>query len=90
MQVDDKQRGSMSAEREKVIKSTFIEFVKFAFTEEERVIWGLVLCLMEFPWKEVRLMIELKAKRPKLKDYLDAGELTDKIKNLASQNEHFE
>jgi hypothetical protein len=31
--------------------------VKFAFSEEERVIWGLVLCLIDQPFKEVKMLI---------------------------------
>jgi hypothetical protein len=33
MNVDEKQLGTMSLEREKAIRNKLIEFVKFAFTE---------------------------------------------------------
>jgi len=32
----------------------------------------------------------VKAKRGKLKEYVEAGDLTDKVKNLYAQNERFE
>lgn len=63
--------------------------MKFAFSEEERVIWGLVLCFASLPFKDIKALIEIKPKRNRLKDYLEANELSDKIKNLASQNERF-
>ena len=50
------------------------------------MIWGLVLCLIDQPFKEVKMLIEVKAKRGKLREYIEAGDLTDKIKNLFSQN----
>lgn len=36
------------------------------------------------------MLIDVKAKRTKLREYIEAGDLTDKIKNLFSQNERFE
>lgn len=57
MQVDEKQIGTMSPERQKKIRSKLFEFVKFAFTEEERVIWGLVLCFANLPFKDVKALI---------------------------------
>lgn len=47
----------MSVEREKIIRNKFIEFVKFAFTEEERIIWGLMLCFMDYPYKDIKNLI---------------------------------
>jgi len=41
--------------------------LKPAFTEQERVIWGLTLSLMEYDYKEIKTLIELKAKRKTLK-----------------------
>ena len=50
-----------------------LEYLKPAFTEQERVIWGLTLSLMEFDFKEIKILIELKVKRKTVKEYIDAG-----------------
>ena len=33
------------------------EFLKPAFTEQERIIWGLTLSLMEFDFKDIKILI---------------------------------
>jgi hypothetical protein len=62
-------------------------YLKSAFTEQERIIWGLTLSLMEFDFKEIKTLIELKAKRKTVKEYLEAGDLPDRLKTYINKHE---
>lgn len=89
--VDETQRGSMSVEREEKIKNKVLEYLKPAFSEDESIIWGLILCLLNESLKNIHLLINLKPRRKKIRDYLEAGELTDRIRNFVVKNsEHID
>ena len=51
MFVDEKQKGTMSDEREHLLLGHLFNYLKPSFSELERVIWGLSLCLMEHDFK---------------------------------------
>ena len=59
MVVDEKVRGTMPTQREESIVKMLIEWVKPAFTEEQRLLWGLVLSLMDSEWKDLSRLFSL-------------------------------
>ena len=41
---------------------------------------------MNYDLKEIKMLLEIKVRRKKLKDYLDAGELSERIKHFLNIN----
>ena len=71
--IDDKQKGVMNKEREDRLRHHLYSYIKPIFTEQERIVWGLVLCLMDYDFREIKMLLDLKPRRKSLKEYVQVG-----------------